>query len=115
MKKSLLILMTIGLSGCLVPGAPHYYAFRSTSPLRQDSGYVVSFPQQRAEYQFRSSAYDSVFVFDPVQGGYRKMTSNNFYAYRTNASEKQIKELTAVHLKTYTKGTVKFDTLLRSK
>ncbi|SDD37641.1 hypothetical protein [Pedobacter soli] len=74
MKNLLLLVVVLFASGCLIPGAPHYYHYK----LKQnnaDSVVVISYPS-RLDYQYRFSqnVWDSVLVFDPIHRLFQKMT-----------------------------------------
>ena len=74
MKMVLVLLMAILLCGCLVPGSPVYFSFKSKNPTAADSLLVISFPNE-IDYQYKSKNFnaDSILLINPITSKTHKM------------------------------------------
>lgn len=92
----LVTLVLISGSGCLVPGSPHHFGYRSTLD-PNDSVDLVSMAHN-IEYRvlLKGTVADSVFVLSPIDNKFKKMQTEkyfgNFY-YESRQKVRGIKKI----------------------
>lgn len=98
------------LTGCLIPGAPHHFGYRSTlNP--SDSVDLVSMPHH-IEYRLlpKGTDADSVFVLSPIDNTFKKMQvdkyfGNFYYESRQKVGDiKRIEKTDTVVLRVFKKN-----------
>lgn len=73
-KVLIVLIVTILLSGCLFPGSPVYFNFKSKNPTAADSIVVISLPND-IDYQYKSKNVnaDSILLISPITSKTHKM------------------------------------------
>jgi hypothetical protein len=66
--------MAILLCGCLFPGSPVYFNFKSKNPTAADSLVVISLPHD-IDYQYKSKNFnaDSILLINPITSKMHRM------------------------------------------
>ncbi len=114
--KYSLLLGILLFVGCLVPGAPHFYYYKSNRPHGYDSIKVISTPG-RLEYKYYfKDELDSILIYDPIDRNFQRMTRSDdsmFFYFRKNETSnlKKIEKVKKLVLKKVISGKVHYDTL----
>ncbi|RLJ77642.1 hypothetical protein BCL90_2741 [Pedobacter alluvionis] len=82
--KYFMVILLLLCCGCLVPGAPHWFKYKSNGKY-VDSVIIISYPNALT-YKYKSAKrdYDSILVLDPIHRVFRRMEiKENFYFNET--------------------------------
>jgi hypothetical protein len=121
MKYFLIAIVTLLCCSCLVPGAPHWFNYKSNS-MRADSVNIISYPGSLAyEYKSVKNDYDSILVLDPIHRVFRRMelekgslyNEKPYYSFYKKEpwNLKKIEKMDFIILKKYQQNSVTVDTL----